>query len=403
MTETPGVSPPLPDSPRPAASGPEPAEVAIDFPAPDQAVEVNRNCPECGAHLVWMAGAQTLGCSYCGTLLPAEPASDPQAVPPGFEAHLEHDLAEALRHPPTGRDWGDARREVQCDSCGAVSIFVDGRVAQRCDFCDSPKVLTHEAHGDAITPQSVLPFRVAEAAVRDQFRTWIASLWFAPNALKGDAALDRLHGVYLPYWTFDARVSATWSAESGRMVSRQVRRQSADGKWQMAVEQTVVWTPVSGAFEHFFDDELVPGSEGLHRGLLRRIEPFPTTTSALQVYDADYVRGWTVERYRIDLRQAQGINHQDMEIKVRGLASARVGSPLQRNLQVAAQYSGRTFKHILVPVWLVGYRYHGKAYQIAANGWTGAMAGERPWSWVKIALAVVLALIVVAIGLAFQR
>ena len=60
---------------------------------------------------------------------------------------------------------------------------------------------------------------------------------------------------------------------------------------------------------------------------------------------------------------------------------------LDRNLQVQRTYSGRTFKHVLVPVWLVGYTYGSQNYQIVANGYTGAIAGERPYSWVKIALA----------------
>lgn len=362
-------------------------------------VELTKSCPECGAPLVWIAERQTLGCAYCGTLLPTAAASDPVAA----QAHLEHDLAEALQNPPGGRDWGSGHREVRCGSCGAISIFIDGRVAQACDFCGSPKILAHESHGDAITPQSVLPFKVPDTAVRDAFRSWIGKRWFAPNALKAGATLDRLQGIYLPYWTFDARVSARWTAESGRMVSRQAQRRGADGKLQWVTEQTIVWTPVAGAFEHFFDDELVPGTEGVHRSLLKRIEPFPTTTEHLRRYSPDFVRGWTVERYQIDLRQAQAINQGDMQNKVRMLAAQRVGNALQRNLQVDARYSGRTFKHVLMPVWLVSYRYHGKAYQLTANGWTAAMAGERPYSWIKIALAVLVCLIVLGLGAALQR
>ena len=430
---TPQAVPPV--SPDPAPSGaatelvpdPAPAAEVVLTPAPevapDAVVELTRFCPECGAPLVWMADRQTLGCAYCGTLLPTGPArpngsvgpagsvgptgaagpAGPASDPTRARAHLEHDLAQALQNPPGGRDWGEGHREVRCGSCGAISIFVDGRVAQACDFCGSPKILAHESHGDAITPQSLLPFRITDGAVRDAFRGWIGKRWFAPDALKGSATLDRLHGIYLPYWTFDARVSARWTAESGRMVARQARRRDADGNWQLVTEQTVVWTPVAGAFEHFFDDELVPGTEGVHRTLLKRIEPFPTTTEHLRAYSPDFVRGWTVERYQIDLRQAQAINQSDMQDKVRGLAAAKVGSPLQRNLQVDARYSGRTFKHVLMPVWLVSYRYHGKAYQLTANGWTGAMAGERPYSWIKIALAVLVALVVLAIGAAFQR
>ena len=35
---------------------------------------------------------------------------------------------------------------------------------------------------------------------------------------------------------------------------------------------------------------------------------------------------------------------------------------------------------------------HGKVFQVVANGVTGEMAGDRPWSWIKIALLVILAL-----------
>jgi hypothetical protein len=69
-----------------------------------------------------------------------------------------------------------------------------------------------------------------------------------------------------------------------------------------------------------------------------------------------------------------------------------------RNIQVNARYSGRTLKHILVPVWLVNYTYGSKTFQVLTNGYTGAIAGERPYSWIKIALAVAtVALLVITI------
>ena len=42
----------------------------------------------------------------------------------------------------------------------------------------------------------------------------------------------------------------------------------------------------------------------------------------------------------------------------------------------------------------MGYTYGSKTYQIVANGYTGQVAGERPYSWVKISLAVLAAVIV---------
>ena len=81
--------------------------------------------------------------------------------------------------------------------------------------------------------------------------------------------------------------------------------------------------------------------------------------------------------------------------QLRSMCSREVPGDTQRNLQVQRQYSGRTFKHTLVPVWLVGYTYGSKTYQILANGYTGQIAGERPYSWVKITFAVLAALLLI--------
>ena len=50
-----------------------------------------------------------------------------------------------------------------------------------------------------------------------------------------------------------------------------------------------------------------------------------------------------------------------------------------------------------MPVWLVGYTYGRKTYQVVANGYTGQIAGEQPYSWIKITLAIIFALLVVLV------
>jgi hypothetical protein len=138
--------------------------------------------------------------------------------------------------------------------------------------------------------------------------------------------------------------------------------------------------------------------------LLRQVEPFPTTTD-LKPYTPEFVRGWTVERYQVDLSKAAQLNEQDMDAQLRSLCARQVPGDTMRNLQVQCQYTGRTFKHILVPVWLVGYTYGRTTYQIVANGYTGQIAGERPYSWVKISFAVLCAvlLLLIVLGLAQNR
>ncbi|MET4729057.1 uncharacterized Zn finger protein (UPF0148 family) [Lysobacter enzymogenes] len=297
--------------------------------------------------------------------------------------------------PAEQRGYGAQRREVQCQSCHAISVFVDGKVADRCEFCGSPSIIDHESLGDAITPESLLPFKISDGQVRDAIRKWYGSRWFAPNRLKTAALTDTLKGVYLPYWTFDADVSARWSAEAGHYYYV-TESYTENGQRKTRQVQKIRWEPASGSLQLFFNDELVPGTVGVHADLLQKIGEFPTATD-LKPYSPEFVRGWTVERYQVDLRQAAQRGEAQMRERTRAACSAEVPGDTQRNLQVDAKLSRRTFKHVLVPVWLVSYTYGSRSYQVLANGYTGALAGERPYSWVKIffaALAAALALLV---------
>jgi len=317
-------------------------------------------------------------------------------LPPKPQGGVVGMLQSMAATPAEQRGYGAQPREVQCQSCHAISVFVDRKVADRCEFCGSPSIIDHESLGDAITPQSVLPFKISDGQVRDIIRKWYGTRWFAPSKLKRAALTDTLKGMYLPYWTFDAHVAARWTAEAGHYYYVSVSYRDSKGNTQTRQERRIRWEPASGSLQHFFDDELVPGTVGVHPELLGKIGRFPTT-SDLKPYTPEFVRGWTVERYQVDLRQAAQQGEQQMQEQTRYLCSEQVPGDTQRNLQVQANYSKRTFKHILVPVWLVSYTYGARSFQVLANGYTGELAGERPYSAWKIFFAVlggVLALLV---------
>lgn len=344
-------------------------------------------CPACGAEAQWNPGKSALVCSYCGTVSAAELATDGSLI-------KEHDLALALRSLPSEkRGWEQDRVPVQCQSCRAISLFDSTRVAQRCDFCGSPAIVPYSETRAPFVPESVLPFRIAETQIREHLRVWYGTRWFAPNRLKRAALTDTLHGLYIPYWTFDAAVSADWTAEAGHYYyETQTFREN--GRLQTRQVRKIRWEPAAGHLDHFFDDELVSATRGVHPTLLSQVEPFPT--SELVPYDPGYVSGWVVEQYQIDLIAAAERARQQMDEKLRALCAEQVPGDTHRNLSVQADYSGQTFKHLLVPVWVIGYTYGSRTFQVLTNGSTGTIAGEHPYSWIKIALAV-LAVIVVAL------
>jgi predicted RNA-binding Zn-ribbon protein involved in translation (DUF1610 family) len=348
-------------------------------------------CPACGGEAVWNPAKGKLVCPFCGT----ESAAKLDAA--GEIA--EHDLLGALRDAAPGTGGTQlAKRQVKCQSCNTISVLDPTRQAQNCEFCGSAQLVPYAEAAPAHRPESVLPFKVSEPEARDRIRAWYGRLWLAPLALKKRALTDTVRGVYLPYWTFDARVDAQWTAEAGYYYYT-TETYEQNGRMQTRQVRHVRWEPAAGRVQHFFDDDLVCASVGVHPALLRGIEPFPTND--LKPYDPGFVAGWIVERYQIDLAAAATRARQAMDAKLQTLCAQQIPGDTFRNLFVDADYSAQTFKHILAPVWLLSYTYGARAFQCAMNGVTGAIRGEYPKSPWKIALLVVGALIVLWLVLSY--
>jgi predicted RNA-binding Zn-ribbon protein involved in translation (DUF1610 family) len=271
-------------------------------------------CPACGAQAEWNPGSRKLICPYCGT-------ESPYQFSPATGEMAEIDLVRTLRELPDElRGWQAERRSVQCQSCRAVMVFEPERVGQNCEFCGSPALVDYEEIKAPIRPQSLLPFAISPSQVRESIRGWYRSKWLAPNALRRRALVDRVHSVYLPYWTFDAHVRCPWTADAGHYYYTTERHRDGSGNVQTRQVQHVRWVPASGVVQHFFDDVPVPGTRGVHASLLRQVEPFPT--QELVPYDTGYLSGHVVEHYQVVLIEAaqrsQEAMHQQLARDVRG-------------------------------------------------------------------------------------
>jgi hypothetical protein len=348
-------------------------------------------CPACGGEAVWNPAKQTLVCPFCGTESPAKLDAGGTIV--------EHDLVTALRGVgDESRGWKADKRQVRCQSCKAISVLDPARQAQTCEFCGSAQLVPYEETKAAFRPESVLPFAVSETEARDRIRAWYGKLWLAPSALKKRALTDTVRGVYLPYWTFDAQVDAQWTAEAGYYYY-ETETYVENGQTRTRQVQHVRWEPAAGRLSHFFDDDLVCASVGVHPEIMRSIEPFPT--QALKPYDAGYVSGWIVERYQIDLIGAAQRARAAMDGKMQTLCAQAVPGDTFRNLVVHGDYSRQTFKHILAPVWLLTYTFGPRRFQCAMNGVTGVVAGEYPKSAWKIAFLVLAVIVAIVIAMSF--
>ncbi len=351
-------------------------------------------CPACGGQATWDPGLRILRCRYCGTESPYE-------IDIEGEVH-ELDLVATLRDmPEDARGWNAEKKTVQCQSCQAISVFDPGRVGQNCDFCGSASLVDYEEIKSPIRPRSVLPFRLDSGSVRDSMRKWFRHRWFAPARLKTRAFVDTIKGVYLPYWTFDAQVDCPWTAESGTYYYRTQTYRDSKGRTRTRQVRHTRWRNASGRLSHFFDDEAVPGSRGVDLDLLRKVEPFPTSEAV--PYDTAYLSGFVVEHYQVVLIDAARHSREQMHRELERLCGAQVPGDTYRGLRISPVYESETFKHLLVPVWMLVYTFGKKSYQVIVNGNTGEIAGRYPKSFWKIAGLVVLAAAVGAVFLWFNR
>lgn len=336
-------------------------------------------CPACGAQAEWNPSTQKLVCPFCGT-------ESPYVIDRASDKVSENDLAAALAATRDVADtWKEQHRSVQCQSCRAVMVYDAARVGQNCEFCGSPALIAYTEIKSPISPKGVLPFRIDRNRVRDDIRRWWRSKWLAPNKLAKSALVDTVHSIYIPYWTFDAHAHCPWEAEAGHYYYVTAR----GGKQQRHVR----WEPASGVVEHTFDDELVAGTTGIDGRLLRQVEPFPTNECV--PYDTAFLSGHVVEHYQVALTEAAGSSEQQMRAILQQMCARQIQADTHRNLRIFPTFSGKTFKHLLVPIWVLVYTFGRSPYQVIVNGYTGKIAGKYPYSVWKVLFLILLIMMAV--------
>jgi len=169
-------------------------------------------------------------------------------------------------------------------------------------------------------------------------------------------------------------------------------------------EQRTRWTPVAGHVARGFDDVVVRASTTLPAERLDKAGPWDLRTAV--GYEPEYLAGFSALRYDVDPDAGRAQAQAEMETVIESDCRADIGGDEQHVGRMNVQYAMVMFKLVLLPLWIAGYLYAGKTYQVMINANTGEVVGERPLSKVKIALAVLAGLIVVAaivVGILLSR
>ncbi|MEI7767753.1 MAG: hypothetical protein WCJ97_09995 [Phycisphaerae bacterium] len=393
MNSPPVINQATPASP-PETTAPAPEAMERKPPQLAKAPPTGRMfpCGKCGAKLEYDPAQRNLKCPYCGheeVIAPGQLAGNAELDLEGFLRGAQIDAQAAA----SGK-----LQEVKCPGCGASQEVSDLYITTACKFCSTHLVHEPESARKLVFPELVLPFMIPQRDAVTRFNGWVKALWFAPNDLTQFANLGRLRGMYMPFWTYDAMTYSAYTGQRGDdywvTVSYTV---TVNGRTEHRTrqERRTRWTWVSGEVDNFFDDVLVCGSQILPTEMVDKLSPWELRK--LVPYKPDYLSGFDSLRYQISLHTGFQRAREIMAAAIRELCKRDIGGDHQVVSTVNTQYVGVTFKHLLLPIWVATYQYHNKTYRILVNAQTGEVVGSRPYSWIKITLAVLAGLVLVAV------
>lgn len=342
-------------------------------------------CDQCGSDFRFDPDEGKLICDHCGNVKDMDVGNDVPMI-------RELDYHDALNAQLPDAEMEETRVS-RCPNCGAQVEFSADIHAAECPFCATPVVTDTGTHRH-IKPKGVLPFQLDEPAAHDAMNEWLGRLWFAPNGLQQYSQKGRkMDGIYVPYWTYDAETRSAYQGQRGTVyyVTRTVMR---NGQRTTVREQKIRWTNVRGRVQRFFDDVLVLGSRSLPKKNTDNLAPW--NLNSLEPYTPHYLAGFRAEGYTVQLDEGFDEAQVIMDGQIRRDIKFDIGGDRQRISHVDTDVSDITFKHILLPIWIAAYKYRDKSYRFVVNGQTGRVQGERPWSKVKIAVAVIAGIAVAA-------
>ena len=343
-------------------------------------------CDSCGSELQFDIKLQKLKCPSCGVVHDLTVDLTQTAV--------EQDLRSALQALRETKAQGTRSlvaeaKEIVCQNCGGHTTFTGSLTAERCPYCATP-IQRDDVHNapTRLAVDGVVPFQIDQKQATELIDKWINSRRFAPTEFKTYNRTGSFTSVYTAYFTYDAETDTQYSGERGDNYTVTVG--SGDDQ---RTETRTDWTHVSGQVHNSFDDITVFANDGFERNRIAKLEPWPTETA--KPYSPEFVAGHLCRTYDHDVEECMAEATTTMERSIETTIKRDIGGDQQRIHQRHVDWREMTYKHLLLPIWLLTVIYQEKPFQVYINGVTGEVQGNRPWSKVKIIVAAVIALIVV--------
>lgn len=317
-------------------------------------------CPNCDAGLVFDPTSQKFHCEYCTEYFTKRELETRSPVPnASAQAREEEAHAAAI---------------YSCPACGAEIVTDETTAATFCYYCHNPVVVSSRLAG-GLKPDKVLPFAIDRERAVKELLGWVKKKWFVPKDFFSPSQIEKVTGVYFPYWMVDAQVSATLDARATKVKT-----------WRTGNTQytETEYYDVRRAGDMDFKEIAKNALNKENSKLINGVHPYDF--SQAEDFSTAYLTGFQAEK--------RNVERADCENEVR----CELGDYSKALLLGSVNgYSGATangfnigksdtkWSYTLLPAWVLTYKAGGgKTYYYAMNGQSGKASGVLPVSFKKL-------------------
>lgn len=320
---------------------------------------IEYKCPNCNADLKFNPDTQKLDCEYCMSSFTiaevqlacaeAENSIDTEAKKQEEEFFNEH---TNLYH---------------CRSCGADIMADEQQTALFCYYCHQPVILAGKMGGE-YKPDKVIGFKLSKEKAVQGFKKWVGKRWFVPNDFKSEQQVEKMTGLYVPFWVADCKIKADYHA-----IGKKIRSWSSGSYRYTETKEFQIIRQADIRANGIPAD----GESKIEDLLMEAIEPYDY--SELKPFSMSYLSGFFADKYDVDKAAVFPRIRERATQAGKGLINSSISG--YTGVRVSTeQYNivNTDWQYMMLPVWFMSYRYKDKVYEFAMNGQTGKLAGTPP-------------------------
>ena len=152
-------------------------------------------CPSCGSTLKFNPQTQKLACDSC------------------HSEYSEEQIKKLSTKTTETTEKSDTKlMDYHCPSCGAELVADEHTTADFCLYCGSPVVLKGRVVGE-FQPDTMIPFKITKDKAKELLKEYLLQYSYIPSSFYKEAQLDKISGIYYPFWEADIDTKSSLQAE----------------------------------------------------------------------------------------------------------------------------------------------------------------------------------------------